>query len=436
MAVRIKSVRGNSPYFRPGDEILSIDSRPVYDQLDILFLTHDQGAIRFEIRRKAGGIIPLDVSLDVFEEAGLSFEEMRFTRCGSRCIFCFIDQMPQGLRETLYEKDDDYRLSFIFGNYITLNDVSDEEIDRIIEYNLSPLYISVHAVDHKIRERLFGRPIKRNILELLKRLGKGGITMHLQIVLVPGINDGESLDSTVDALFELYPACRSVAVVPVGLTKHRKGLENLRKVTEQESRSLINWAERKRSIFVSATGNEHFLHVSDEFYITVRRKIPDSDSYDNFPQISNGVGLCRQFIDDIKRDLERLKSRKPTGIDMAVVTGTMGGRFLRRHIKPIIESEFSNAAIDIIAVNNSLFGSSVTVSGLLSGNDIIRSVESSGTSARCIVIPPNAVNNAGLLIDDLSLEDLAKRLGRPVFVPERTFLEPAIVEPCREEATR
>lgn len=431
MPVRIASVCGQSRIFRPGDEIISIDSRPVEDQLDLLYFTQKEGSARFVIKRSGGKKVERTISIDSFDRACLQYEEMTFMTCRSKCKFCFVDQMPPGLRSSLYIKDDDYRLSFLFGNYITLNDIGEREIKKIIELRLSPLYVSVHTVDKKLREYLFGRKMRADIIEIMKHLAHNGITMHAQVVLIPGKNDGTVLERTVEELFSLYPACRSVAVVPVGLTKHRANLESFRRIRDDEARAIINWAEAKRREFAVKTGGVHFLHLSDELYLRARRALPQLEAYEEFPQLANGVGMCRLFSEHVSRDIERLKKQRIPKTNMTVVTGTIGGRFLKRYILPMIERQCPQLKIKPLIVRNSLFGRSVGVTGLLSGADIIRAVESGPGVSGCLVIPPNAVNHDGLLIDDRTTGDLERQLGTPVLVPRETFLEKRIVRRCR-----
>lgn len=430
MPVRIASVCGKSRFFRPGDEILSIDSRPVEDQLDLLYLTQQEGTARFTIRRKNGNVIKRPLSIESFENARLVFEEMKFLTCRSKCIFCFVDQMPFGLRKSLYIKDDDYRLSFLFGNYITLNAIGEREVKKIIELKLSPLYVSVHAVDRKLRELLFGRRMRGSILRVMKRLARGGITMHAQVVLIPGINDGPALEETVSKLFGLYPACRSVAIVPVGLTRHRADLNPMRGVNEDEARAIINWAEVERREFANRTGGVHFLHLSDEFYLLARRVLPREHAYDGFPQLANGVGMCRLFVKRARRDIERLRRSGLSKSNMTIVTGAIGGLFLKRYVFPMITQQCPQLNIKPIIVRNNLFGRSVGVTGLLSGADIIQAVTRGGGVSGCLVLPPNALNHEGLLIDDCTPKDLEKELGARVFVPRDTFLENRIVRNC------
>ena len=433
MPLRITHIGGSSGFFREGDEIVEIDSHPVEDQLDLLFNLPEEGSALFTLRRIGGKIVSRTLRIETYERAGLVFEEMRFQSCRSRCTFCFVEQMPPGLRPALYDKDDDYRLSFLFGNFITLNDVTESDIRRIIDMHLSPLYISVHALDAGVRGRLFGRPMKHDILDLIAELSSNGITMHAQIVLVPGVNDGDILDETVGGLFRFYPGCRSVAIVPVGLTAHREGLAQLESVTVEDAAYLLSWAERYRERIRKETGGESFLHLADEFYLLGGGELPETREYDDFPQIANGVGMCRLFMDEMDGELERI-SEKPHGdLSIAIVTGRLGATFLERYVLPAVGRKLPWMRIELFKVENRLFGESVGVSGLIGGADIIEAV--GGTRASCMILPPNALNHEGLLIDNMRPEELESALGIPVLVPESTFLEESVLSACEGRRT-
>ncbi|MGD1047289.1 MAG: DUF512 domain-containing protein [Candidatus Krumholzibacteriaceae bacterium] len=435
MTVRIARIDGSPGFFREGDEIVSIGSRPVEDQLDVLFRTAGEGGARFTVRRGTRTHARF-VTFGAFARARLVFDPMRFIPCGSSCVFCFMDQMPGGLRRSLYEKDDDYRLSFLYGNFVTLNDASNRDIRRIIDLALSPLYVSVHAASRRIRERLFARPMRRDVMKDLARLARGGITIHAQIVLVPGVNDGAVLRDTVRKLFALYPACRSVAIVPVGLTKHREGLPRLRGVTTRQSRALIDWAARERERYCRKTGGDAFLHLADEFYLAANRTLPPAEAYGDYPQLANGVGMCRHFLEQLEEDIGRLKRRSPGKTSMTVVTGTLGARFFRRYVAPLLREQVPFVSLHILVVRNGLFGPSVGVSGLLAGRDILRSARRGRTRAECLVIPPNALNYERLFLDDVRPADIERELGVPVVVARATFLEPRVIRRCRARCAR
>jgi putative radical SAM enzyme (TIGR03279 family) len=411
-------------------EIVSIDGEPVGDQLDVLFRAPQEGSALFGLRGR-GTTRLRRVSAEALDRARLVFEPMRFARCRSRCIFCFMDQMPPGMRASLYEKDDDYRLSFLFGNYVTLTNATEEEIRRIIELGLSPIYISVHAVRASVRRRIFGVPVRRYILRDMRRLARHGITMHAQVVIVPGVNDGRVLEETVARLAELYPACRSIALVPVGLTKHRRRLPAIRPVTSADARAIIRWAECRRRELHEKTG-EHVLHLADELYLLAGRALPPEEAYDDFPQLANGVGMCRMFLRDLRRDAARLDKAGAAPTRITIVTGWLAARFMRREVMPLLRESAPRLSIDLLVVPNRLFGRSVGVSGLLSGEDILRAALARGRPRRCLVLPPNALNHAGQLLDCITPAQLERSLGVPVVVPHGTFLERRVLRRCRE----
>ncbi|MBD3178879.1 MAG: DUF512 domain-containing protein [Candidatus Latescibacteria bacterium] len=425
MGVIIKSVAGESGRLAPGDEITAINDRRVDDQLDILFnMSSAQNAL-LSVRDRKGIESSFTAGSDFFEREGVRFREMEFRRCSSNCIFCFVDQMPSGLRETLYCKDDDYRLSFLYGNYVTLNDISEKDINRITEYGLSPLYVSVHSLDRHIREDIFGRPMKNDILDIMERLTSGGITLHTQIVLVPGMNDGAVLERTVKGLARLYPGCASLSIVPVGLTRHRSNLPMVEGFTPEEARNLFGWKERMESSLdlPGEVEQERFFYLSDEFYFLAGRELPDESYYGDFPQIDNGVGLSRKFISNIEEHIREMRGKKLKYDKISVITGELGADLITGYILPIIKSQTQNLDIQLIPVENRLFGREVTVSGLLSGADIIRAASEAGSLNERVVIPPNAVNHRDLLIDSVSVDEISSALGRDVIVPNDNFLE-------------
>lgn len=435
MGVRIERLLGPSGALRAGDEIAAIDGRPAADQLDVIFAAAGGRPARFTLRR-GGRTLSRTISGAAFERARPVFEPMRFIRCRSRCVFCFMDQMPRGMRPALYEKDDDYRLSFLFGNFITLNDVTDRDLARIARLRLSPLYLSVHATDGRTRERIFGRPLRRSVLDDMRYLAARGVVMHAQVVLVPGINDGAVLRRTLDDLFALYPACRSVAIVPVGLTAHRRGLAPLRPVDARTARAVVALGERLRTRFARRTGGERFLHLADELYLAAGRALPPAGTYDGYPQLANGVGMCRLFLEDLAADARRLRGTVPRRARIAIATGRLGARFLRRYALPLLERELPGFSPAILPVENRLLGRRVTVSGLLSGADVLAAARRARLRAGCLVLPPNAVNHEGRMLDDARPADLARSLGIPVRVARGTFLDRRIVRACAGGTTR
>ncbi len=432
MPVRIMEICGSAGFFRKGDKITSIDGKRVDDQLDLYYILSDVDSALFRLERENGRKVERRIRVETLERAAPVFEEMRFINCASRCIFCFVDQMPPGMRDTLYIKDDDYRLSFLFGNYITLNDISKAQVKRILDYNLSPLYVSVHATDVKVRTEIFGRPMKNDIMSVLSELAEGGISIHAQVVVTPGVNDGRVLARTIRDLIKLYPACRTLAVVPVGLTCHRKGLTKLKKVSTSEAKLMIDLAGDMNNRFRKKTGGHDFVFMSDEFYLLANRVFPEAERYDGFEQLSNGVGMSRLFIDSIMDRIVHLKKRRilPSGT-MTLVTGQLGSRLMRKHILPLVKKELPDLLIKLVTVSNSTFGSSVSVSGLLSSSDITVAVKKSGGPEGIIVLPPNTVNHEGKMIDDTRPSLLGRKLGTKVVVPDADFLEDRVLRASR-----
>lgn len=430
MSVRIIGITGPGGFFRVGDEIVSIDGRAVEDQLDLHYRLAVSDPVRVVVERSPGRRVARRLRAATIERAGLVLEQMRFKTCASRCIFCFVDQMPPRLRGSLYCKDDDYRLSFLYGNYITLNDIRHQEIERVIELHLSPLYVSVHATDPGVRRRLFGRPMRGDILRTLSRLTGAGVTVHAQVVLVPGINDGAVLERTIDDLASLFPGVRSLAVVPVGLTAHRDGLERIEPVTPSDARRILDRTDAKARDLRRLRGAEGFLHCSDEFYLLARREFPPSEAYGGFEQLSNGVGMCRLFIDEVTQRAAALRRRRPRIRGrMTLVTGRLGAAFFTRHVLPAVARELPALRIEMLPVRNRLFGETVGVSGLLSGADILDAATRRDVRG-CLVLPPNSVNHEGLLIDDMRPATIGRRLGLRTVVPRDHFLENAVLRGC------
>ncbi len=431
MPLTIKEIDGRNDYFSEGDAIISIGGIEVDDQLDVFYLTAGEGSAEFVVRKKDGATSSRKLRLSDFSDYGISYEEMSFINCRSKCIFCFVEQTPSGLRPPLYQKDDDYRLSFLFGNYVTLNDVTKDEIRKIIEYNLSPLYVSVHATEMKIREKIFGRPLKNDIIDILGALSSSEIAIHCQAVLVPGVNDGKVLERTVDDLIRLYPGCRSLALVPVGLTSHRRALPKLKGYTKKSALELLRFSEKLKKKYPDITESDPFIFPSDEFYLMAGEEIPDESEYGSFEQLSNGVGMSRLFIEDVKDAARSLRETGVTGVSMTVVTGVLGKTLIDRYLCDILSEELPEHEIRFVTAKNRLFGSMVTVSGLLCGRDIIESVTLSGISGGPVILPPNCINHEGLLLDDLSIEDMKAELGTEVLVAEETFLDDTVIQRCK-----
>lgn len=389
---------------RVGDELIAFDGHRYHDVLDCLFYDVKEN-FTLEIAR-AGK--PKTLRIRKKSEDSLAIEvdeELSPKHCRNKCQFCFVDQLPCGMREMLYVKDDDYRFSFISGSYVTLSNTTDEEIERIIRLKLSPIYISVHAYDDEIRLRLEKNPNSKNLVNLMKRLGEGGIKMHTQIVMVPDVNDGAVVEDTIVNLHKLK-GVESVAVVPVGLTKHRQGLPNLKAVDQEKASQTIDIVEKLHSEFGG------FCWCSDEFYLRANRNIPDFDYYGAFDQIENGVGLVADFKANFVSALsecEKLSLGKKVGL----ITGVSFAPLLREFSK-MVEKKLG-IEIQVFEIKNKFFGESVTVAGLVTAGDIIAQVKEHKMDG--FIIPSNMLKEfKAVFLDDVSIPNLEKSLGKKVLV--------------------
>lgn len=422
--VRVESVEPGSPAARagiaPGDRIRSVSGKPVADLLDLFFLT---ARSRYTIEWAGRGGAARSASFRTGEPLGVHPEPVRVRRCRNRCIFCFVHQLPRGLRKALYVKDEDVRLSFLHGQYVTLTDATEDELGRILRYRLSPLYVSIHATDPALRRRLLGNPRAQDILPLMRRLIRGGITLHGQIVVCPDINDGPELERTLTDLLELHPGLSTVSVVPVGLTAHRAGLPPLRPVTAPEAAQTIDLAERFRKAAGSGNG-EPFVLAADEYYLLAGRPVPGRRIYGDFCQLENGVGLIRRFLDG-EAALFRRKRLPTDSRGGIVVTGespkALVSTFLARY------SAATGGAFRSLPVPNRLMGPSVTVTGLVSGTDILAAL--GDIRPERLFVPSVMLRDAGdLFLDGMTTEQLERESGAEVilFDPEPAGFHEAV----------
>ena len=420
----ITRVEAGSPAAREGlqagDRLLSINGEGVKDLIDYEALTV-RGRLIVEVER-TGEKLRYLVRKKVGEPLGLCFETTlmdRMQTCKNRCLFCFVDQMPKGIRSSLNVKDDDWRLSFIMGNYVTLTNVSEEEFRRILKRRVSPLYVSVHATDPDVRVKLMSNPTAGRIMERLLALREAGITFHTQIVLCPGLNDGEVLARTLSDLAGLYPYCASIAAVPVGLTKFREGLYPLRGYTPEEARALIAYGEGKQAEY-REKWEDTFFYLSDEWYLTAGLPLPPAESYGDFPQIENGVGLLRLFELDFQEALGE-KAPLPAPRHITVAGGTAANPFFRA-----LYRELGKYNIDALTVpvENRFFGGNVHVAGLVTASDLMAAFPERGGEP--ILIPRNMLREKeNVFLDGITLSELEGKLGRRIipFNGGREFIE-------------
>jgi len=404
-----------------GDRIVEVAGKPAEDQLDFHFHSSKGKTVSIRVQRKDGS--EENVLLPTRAVAGLEiwFEAMDFRRCRCKCPFCFVDQMPKGMRETLYVKDEDFRLSFLYGNFTTMNDITDAELAKIIEQKNSPQWVSVHVVEGGMRRFIFGRPMKRDIVQTLRTLAGGDIKVHCQAVIVPGKNDGDYLRETIETLEAIDPNIVSLAVVPVGLTKHRDNLSIIRSYRDEEMGEVIDLVESYQKGFLKKR-KSRFVFASDEWYVGSARPAPALETYEGFPQLDNGVGSIRHFLEEIDADLSGTEL-PPDLSGIRVVTGSLGVRVFDRYVWPMLRAAGAREMPELISVRNDFFGASVTCSGLLVGADIIRAVRETAGEARTTFIPPNCLNYDNVTIDAMSCDDLSRELGASVVAPAESFID-------------
>ena len=417
MAVRIISVSPGSPAERAGiqagDDIVSINQEPVLDEIDYQALSAEKkltvvtrnGTVEREIFVSKGEWEPLGLSLD-------ETENMKPRHCCNHCLFCFVDQLPKGMRSTLYVKDDDWRLSLMMGNYVTLTNVSDKEFERLLARRASPLYISVHATDPDVRCRMLRNPNAGKLMSQLLALKQKGLEFHSQIVLCPEINDGSVLKRTVNDLVSLWPSARSVAVVPVGLTKHRKGLPKLKRFDGKSSGELLDVVYEWQQHFLNELGTR-FVFPSDEFYCLSGREVPTNDEYEDYPQIENGVGLLRQLEQGCRETFEDLLSDSRPDIPsrrILVPTGVSARDFIEKLYQCYAPKK---TIVDVVAVPNRFFGETITVTGLIVGRDLIHALK--GRDCDEIWLADTMLRDrTDCFLDDITLEEVRASLNRKI----------------------
>ena len=399
-----------------GDRILAINGRPLRDAIDFQFYGgEDRLALSVE---RDGARHALRLTRCRGAELGVELEPPRpgdIATCANKCVFCFIHQLPRGMRKSLYVKDDDFRLSFLHGNYITLSDLDEPAFERILEQRLSPLYISVHATDPELRWALLGRPRhSAEILPRLERLAKAGIRMHAQIVLCPGLNDGPHLERTVHELAPLHPHVATTAIVPVGLTRHRERLPSLRTLTDAEATALVDTVAGWQARFLPQL-DSRFVFLGDEVYLQADRPLPPAAAYEGFAIAEDGIGLVRRFEDG----LARARGRGRSGGGPRRVTVVSGALYGPRLARRFADLSLGGVEARVVAVPNEFFGGSVSVAGLLTGQDIQRHLAAQSDLGDVVLIPAVALRDGdGVFLDDLTPADLSRALGVPIVMVE------------------
>jgi len=394
---------------QPGDVLLQINGQEISDILDYQYLIADE-YLQVLVRKYNEEHWLLEIEKDYDESLGLAFQDDGWgptRQCANKCIFCFVDQMPGQMRPTLYIKDDDYRLSFAQGNFITLTNAGSADLERIAQMRLSPLYVSVHTTNPALRQKMMGNTRAEKIMDQLRYLANAGIQMHTQVVLCPGINDGPELNRTITDLAELWPAVRSLAVVPVGLTAHRQGLFGLRSYNAPEARAVVCEINLWQKVFI-AEYQYPFVFASDEFYLLAGAPIPSAEDYGGFPQTENGVGLVRLFMDEWQQLAGLLPERIENPVRCSLVTGTLAGSLLAQVVAEL--NQIAGLRMKLHVLENNYFGKTVTVAGLLTGQDLLAGLKGRDLGDRLFI--PGVMLREGehVFLDDITLEELAGRL--------------------------
>lgn len=402
----------------PGDEVLAINGQKIEDVFDYHYLVNDE-YVDLLIRKADGEEWLLEIEKEFEDDLGIEFVNPlmdEYRSCSNKCVFCFIDQMPKGMRDTLYFKDDDSRLSFLQGNYVTLTNMSNHDIDRIIQYHLSPINVSFHTTNPELRCKMLNNRFAGKIFEKVERLYNAGITMNGQIVLCKGLNDGAELERSISDLSKYIPHLESVSVVPVGLTKFRDDLYPLESFTKEDAIETLGIIKKWQDKLYEEHGT-HFIHASDEWYILAETSIPEEEEYDGYPQYENGVGMIRLLENEVKTELE-----KRTG-DARVRTVTVAtGKLAKPYIEKCVEEirkKYSGVEAEVIAVENNFFGNKITVSGLVTGQDLISQLLEKNIGQE-LLIPCNMLRSGeNVFLDDISVVDVEKKLNVKVRVVDQ-----------------
>ena len=404
---------------QPGDELLSINGQPIEDVFDYHYLVNDE-YIELLVQKPNGEEWELEVEKEFEEDLGLEFENSlmdEYRSCRNKCVFCFIDQMPPGMRETLYFKDDDSRLSFLQGNYVTLTNMSDHDIDRIIHYHLAPINISFQTTNSRLRCEMLHNRFAGDVFPKVQRLFEAGIEMNGQIVLCKGLNDKEELERSIADLTGYLPHLKSVSVVPVGLSKYRDGLYPLEPFTKEDAAQVIDTIEAWQKKLYPEYGL-HFIHASDEWYLLAGRELPEEERYDGYLQLENGVGMLRLLDEEVREALKERKGdeRKRT---ISFATGRLAYPCIMGYAKEI-QKKYPNMDIKGYEIRNDFFGESITVSGLLTGQDILAQLKGQELG-EYLLLPCNLLRSGEeIFLDDKTVEEIEQELGVPVKIVEES----------------
>lgn len=403
----------------PGDDVFAINGRPLRDVIDAMFFGAEEN-IEMQVRRPDGTEATLRLHKKIDSDLGIEWEPDKIRICKADCDFCFVKQQPKKvMRRTLYIKDDDYRLSFLHGNFVTLTNMTREDYDRVFEQRLSPLYVSVHSTVDEVRRVFLRKPDAEPIIPLLKRLHEHGIVTHSQLVVTPGLNDGAPLWKSFDELLAFYPQVPSVGVVPIGLTKHRNDLPDLGPVPPAMASEILDQID-KRQKKMRKKHDVGVIYAADEMFLIAGREIPPESYYDDYCQIENGIGMLRQLMETYASKEAELPKRLARPMRFCVVTGTSAGPYVSELCERA-SKRIKNCELAPLIVTNDFWGPSITVSGLLTGADIGDQFLRSGLDVDAVVLPPEVLNADGLFIDDETLPGLQSRIDRLLLTSEYDF---------------
>ena len=403
----------------PGDVLLAVNDHEIEDVFDYHYYTNEE-YLTVLVRKPDGEEWELEIEKEFEEDLGIEFESSLmddYRSCRNHCIFCFIDQMPPGMRETLYFKDDDSRLSFLQGNYVTLTNMSDHDIDRIIHYHLGPINISFQTTNPDLRCKMLHNRFAGDVFPKIRRLADAGIELNGQIVLCRDINDGAELERSISDMTSYLPALRSVSVVPVGLSKYREGLYPLKPFDAQSAGEVIDLIESWQKKIYPQYG-VHFVHASDEWYLLAGRPLPEEERYDGYLQLENGVGMLRLLKEEVGETLAEVNpDRETPKRRVSIATGRLAGPFLKELGKQI-ETVYQNVTLQIFEIRNDFFGESITVSGLITGQDLIAQLKDQDLGDE-LLLPTNMIRSGErVFLDDLTIEDAEEALGIPIRIVE------------------
>ena len=408
---------GEELELEPGDRVLEVNGERIEDVFDYRYLINDT-YIEMTVLKKNGEVLIFEIDKYMDEDLGIEFESSlmdEYHSCTNKCIFCFIDQLPKGMRPTMYFKDDDSRLSFLQGNYITLTNMKDKDLDRIIRYKLSPINISVHTTNPELRCMMLHNRFAGKIMDQIQKLYEAETIMNGQIVLCKGVNDGKELEKTIQDLGGFLPFMESLSVVPVGISRHREGLYPLEPFDREDAKAVLKTIHTLQDQFMEEYGT-HFVHASDEWYILAGEPLPEEDNYDGYVQLENGVGMLRLQEREFHEALEEARVSEEDKLfekHCTIATGKLAGPFLKELVKDL-NAVYPNIHVDVVEVTNDFFGPQITVSGLLTGQDIVAQLKNRTLGSE-LLLPVNVLRSGeDVLLDDMHINEIEKTLQVPV----------------------